>query len=84
MVSFIRKGNEITTQMGCSFKTKSTKSKATFIPTPMEKHLAVHFTKEYFSGQFADKKVSGLVAKYLLAGDTSQVSIFFLANDKNE
>ena len=31
MVSFIHKGSEITTWMGLSFKTKSTKSKATFL-----------------------------------------------------
>ena len=31
MVSFIHNGSEITTWMGHSFKTKSTKSKATFL-----------------------------------------------------
>ena len=31
MVSFIHNGNEITTWMGHSFKTKSTKSKATYL-----------------------------------------------------
>ena len=34
MVSFIHNGSEITTWMGHSFKTKSTKSKATFLTTP--------------------------------------------------
>ena len=40
-------------------------------------YLAVHFTKWHFLSIF-DKKVMGLVPKYyLLAGDASQVSIFF-------
>ena len=52
---------------------------AIFIATPMKKHLAVLFTKECFFCQFVDIKVMGLVPKYyLLATDTSQVSIFFL------
>ena len=58
---------------------------AIFIATPMKKtYLAVHFTKGCFC-QFIDIKVVGLMPKYyLLAGDTSQVYIFFLTEDKNE
>ena len=51
---------------------------AIFIATPMKKQLAVHFTTGCFC-QFVDRKVVGLMPKYyLLTGDTSQVSIFFL------
>ena len=114
MVSFIHNRSQITTWMGYSFKTKSTKSKATFlrqqylflisscrsldqhkdtgvvrqltktaifIATPMKKHIQqfISFYQRMFFCQFVDIKVMGLVPKYyLLAADTSQVSIFFL------
>ena len=46
-------------------------------------YLAVHYTKGYFFCQFVDKKVVGLMPKYdLLAGDKSQLSIFFLHKRK--
>ena len=114
MVSFILNGNEITSWMGYSFKSKSTKSRAKqhfslkrtsfllsscklldsykdtederqlnktaiFIDTPMKKaYLAIHFIKGCFC-QFLDIKVLSLMPKYyLLAGETSQGSIFFL------
>ena len=119
MVSFIHNGNGITTWIGYSFKTKSTKSKkrsnifkiASFLklklqiirlaqgqwsctPTLLNSYfysytfektyLAVHFTKGCFC-QFVDRKFVGLMPKYyLLVGDTSQVSIFSLTQDKNE
>ena len=39
--------------------------------------VAVHFTKRYFLSELTNRKVMGLVWRYnLLAGDTSQVSIF--------
>ena len=42
-------------------------------------YLAVHFIKDFFFCQFVDRKVVDLMPKYyLLAADTSQVSIFFL------
>ena len=113
MVCFIHNGSEITNWMGHSFKTKSTKSKATFskdnniffefqvadhqISTSTlelysnslkQLFLQLHLWKNIFSSsfyqrilfcQFVDKKVMGLGPNYyLLAGDTSQVSIFFL------
>ena len=47
-------------------------------------YLAVHFTKGCFFCQFVDTNVVGLMPKYyLLAGDTSQVSIFSLHKIKN-
>ena len=43
--------------------------------------FAVHLPK----GVFVDRKILGLMPMYyLLAEDTSQVSIFFLTSDKNE
>ena len=53
---------------------------AIFTATPMKKHIKqFNLPKGVFSCQFVDRKVMGLVPKYyLLAGDTSQVSIFFL------
>ena len=42
------------------------------------------FYQKVFFCQFVGRKVMGLVPKYyLLAGDTSQVSTFFLTTDKN-
>ena len=56
-----------------------THSKNYFYKYTYEKtYLAVYFTKGCFC-QFVDRKVVGLMPKYyLLAGDASQVSIFFL------
>ena len=48
-----------------------------------ETYLAVHFTKGVFFCQFVNTKVEGLMPRYyLLAGDTSHVSIFSLHNIK--
>ena len=45
--------------------------------TYQKTYLAVHFIKECFFYQFFDRKVVGLVPEYyVLAGDTSHVSIF--------
>ena len=111
MVSFILNGNKITTWKGYNFKTKSTKSKATFlryehlfrisscrsldqhkdtgvvrkftktaifIATPMKKHIYQFILPKGVLCQFVDRKVVTLIPKYyLLAGDTSQVSVFF-------
>ena len=51
---------------------------AIFVATPMKKaNFTVHFIKWCFFCLFIDKKVVGLMPKYfLLAGDTSLVSIF--------
>ena len=47
-------------------------------------YLVVHFTKGCFY-QFGNRKVVGLMFNYyLLTGDTSQVSIFFFTQDKND
>ena len=46
-------------------------------------YVAVHFTKRCFLSEFANRKDMGLLSKYkLLAGDTSQVSIFSMPKIK--
>ena len=52
---------------------------AIFIATPVKKHIYQFILPKGFFYQFGDKKVMDLVQKnYPLAGDRSQVSIFFL------
>ena len=52
---------------------------AIFLATAMKNIFSSSFYQRVFLCQIVDKKVVGLVPKYyLLAGDTSQVSIFSL------
>ena len=58
---------------------------ATFITTPMKKHIEKFLLQKGVFSQFVDRKVVGLVQKYyLLAGDKSQVYIFSLTHYKNK
>ena len=53
--------------------------------TNLAVHVTFHSRCVFFVFQFVDRKVMGLVPKYHLpVEDTSQVSIFFLTEDKNE